>query len=61
MTKRMKLKKELNRWRKKFTKTFTLKYTNVDLKISLYVLIHTKIIPWKFHILNFKNSWAVLP
>ena len=29
-----------------------IKYTNADLKISLYVRIHLKIIPWKFHILD---------
>ena len=31
-------------------------YTNADLKISLYVCIRVKIIPWKFRILNAKNA-----
>ena len=32
------------------------RYTNADLKISLYIQIHIKIIPRKFSILNRKNS-----
>ena len=32
-----------------------------ELKISLIVLIHTKIIPWKFRILNLKNSRFIPP
>ena len=39
----------------------TLKYTNADLKISLFALIHIKIISWKFRILNPKNSPVVFP
>ena len=38
-----------------------LRYTNADLKISLYVCVHIKTIPWKFHILNPKNSWVICP
>ena len=30
--------------------------SNADLAISLFVLIHIKVIPWKFRILNPKNS-----
>ena len=33
-----------------------LRYTNADLKNSLYVRVHLKTIPWKFCILNPKNS-----
>ena len=29
------------------------------MKISLYVLVHVKIIPWKFRILNHKNSRVI--
>ena len=41
-----------------------LKYTNTsktneDLKISIFVLIHIKIIPWSFSVLNPKNSWVM--
>ena len=32
-----------------------------DLKISLYVCIHVKTIPWKFRILNPKNSRVIYP
>ena len=34
-------------------------YTNADLQISQYVLIHIQITPWKFRILNPKNSWVI--
>ena len=34
----------------------TLRYTNADLKISPYVFVHIKAIPWKFCILNPNNS-----
>ena len=34
-------------------------YTYVNLKISLYVFVHLKIIPWKFHVLNPKNSRVI--
>ena len=34
---------------------------NADLKISLYIQIHIKIIPWKFRILNRKNSRVIHP
>ena len=30
-------------------------------KISLYALLHIKIIPWKFDILNPKNSRVIRP
>ena len=36
-------------------------YTNTDLKISLYVLIHIKIISWKCFILNPKNYRVIHP
>ena len=36
-------------------------YTNADLKISLYACVHVKIMPWKFRILNPKNSWVIYP
>ena len=32
-----------------------------DLKISLHILSHVKIIPWKLHILNRKNSRVIYP
>ena len=35
-------------------------YTNTDVKISLYVSVHIKAIPWKFHILNPKNSRVII-
>ena len=37
------------------------RYTNVDLKISLYVCVHIKTIPWKFCFLNPKNSQFISP
>ena len=37
------------------------RYTNADLKISLYVCVYTKITPWKFRILNHKDSWVIHP
>ena len=37
------------------------RYTNADLKISLYVSVHIKTIPWKFRILNPKNSRVIYP
>ena len=36
------------------------RYINSDLKISLYVRVHIKRIPWKFHILSLKN-FRVIP
>ena len=36
-------------------KPISMRYTNVDLKVSLYVCVHMKTIPWKFRILNPKN------
>ena len=38
---------------------FTWRYTNADLKISLYVCVHIKTTPWKFCILNPKDYWAI--
>ena len=37
------------------------RYTNADLKISLFVLTHIKVIPWKFSILNPKTFRVTLP
>ena len=34
-------------------------YTNADLKISLYILFDTKVLPWKFCILNRENSRVI--
>ena len=34
---------------------------NADLKISLCVLVHIKIIPWKLRILTPKNSRVIRP
>ena len=42
-------------------KSFPLKYTKAELKISPYLQIHIKIIPWKFCILNQKNSRIIHP
>ena len=35
------------------------RYTNADLKISLYVCVHIKRIPWKFRILNPQESRVI--
>ena len=40
---------------------FTYTYTNVDLKIFVYVCVHIKTLPWKFCILNPKNSRVIIP
>ena len=55
-------------WQKDNTKSidglllkFTWRYTNVDLKISPYIVIAIKVISWKFRILNPKNSWVIHP
>ena len=37
------------------------RYTNADLKISLYVCVHLKTRTWKFRILNPKNFWVICP
>ena len=37
------------------------RYTNADLKISLYVCVRKKTVPWKFRILNPNNSWVIYP
>ena len=34
-------------------------YTNADLKIFLFVSVHKNIVPWKFRILNPKNSRVI--
>ena len=44
-----------------FQNTFSLRYTNADLKISLYVCRHIEIIPSKFRILNPKNCLVIYP
>ena len=36
-------------------------YANADFKKSLYVCVHTKTIPWKFRLLNPKNSQVIYP
>ena len=41
--------------KKKSKSKISLRYTNTDLEISLYVCVHVKPVPWKFHILNSKN------
>ena len=38
-----------------------LQYTNTDFKISLYVRIHVKILPWKFCIFNSKGFLSYSP
>ena len=40
----------------KYFEIWTQRYTNADLKISLYVCVYIKTIPSKFHIPNPKNS-----
>ena len=35
------------------------RYTNADLKISLYVCVHIDAIPWKIHILKPENSRVI--
>ena len=42
-----------------YNKKTTYRYTNADLKISLYVCVHVKAIPWKFCILNPKSSQVI--
>ena len=37
------------------------RYTNTDLKISLYIWVHIKTIPWKFRFLNPNNSRIICP
>ena len=37
------------------------RYTNADVKISLHVWIHLRIIPWKFYILNLNKSRVIYP
>ena len=39
----------------------TERYTNADLKISLYVRVHIILIPRKFCILNPENSRVIYP
>ena len=43
------------------TRPLNRMYTNAHLKISLYACVHIKTIPWKFRILNLKNSWVIYP
>ena len=35
------------------------RYTHADFKISLYVCVHIKTMPWKFSIFNLKNSGTI--
>ena len=37
------------------------RYTNADLKISLYVCVHIKTISWKFRMLCHENSRVICP
>ena len=37
------------------------RYTGVGWEISLYVCVYIKVIPWKFRILNPKNSRGISP
>ena len=39
---------------------YTYRYINADLKISLYVCVHVKIMLSKFRILNPNNSWVCI-
>ena len=39
----------------------TERSTNADLKISLYILNHVKVIQWKFRNPNRKNSRVIYP
>ena len=53
-----------NRKTKKICEILTIlvkRYTNADLKISLYVCADIKTISWKFRFLNPKNSWVICP
>ena len=54
-----------NKDRKNYDKnkklSFLQRYTNADLKISLYVCIQMKVIPWKFHILIPRDSQVTCP
>ena len=36
-------------------------HTNVHLKISLYICVHIKTVPWKILILNSRNSRVICP
>ena len=42
-----------------FSHKFLPLNTNADLKFSLHVCVHIKTIPWKFCILDPKNSWVI--
>ena len=52
-------------WSLKYWKLHSVccqRFTHANLKISLYVLlIYIKMLPWKFHILNPKNSRIIHP
>ena len=42
-------------------KTGFQRYTNADLKTTLYVRVRIKNVPWKFSILNPMNSRVIYP
>ena len=44
-----------------FVNHCSYRYTNAALKISLYVQVHIKITPWKFHILDPKYFPVIYP
>ena len=39
----------------------TLRYTNADFKISLYVCFYIKVMPEKFHVLDPRNPPVIHP
>ena len=47
--------------RKKKMNDYGERYTNADLKTSLDVCVYIKTIPWKFCILNPRNSRVICP
>ena len=49
------------RFQSSFSRKLSKTYTKGDLKISLYVRVHSKTIPWKFCFLNPKNSRVYYP
>ena len=48
-------------WKPGIFEKLAERYTNADLKISLYVCVYIKTIPWKFCNFNPKNSWVIWP
>ena len=57
----MKVVTVTKKWNKDFQLKKIYKWNNADLKISLYVCIDIKVLPWKFRIFNPKNSRAICP